>query len=181
MLPGLQRRRRCRADFHEIAEDLIILDFQALDACLRGIVRLQLGKDDFRARLKLAKLVERRIVAARDETAVATEKRKRVGKRAFERLREGWPRPPRPPRKAKARSRHRRVARAAPELPPEARSNPSQRQGHPGSRPDRADLRVSVSAATAPGSYPGPPSGCGARAREAPSPRSGRRPHRAAH
>ena len=60
---ALQHRRRSGADLHEIAEHLVVLDFQRLDAGPRRVIGLQLGEHHLGARRQLPQFVELGVVA----------------------------------------------------------------------------------------------------------------------
>ena len=85
---GLQRRRGAGAHLDEIAENLIVLDFQRLDAGLRRVGRLQLRQHHLGIGRELPQLVERGVVARRDETAIAREIGEAVAKRRAQPFRE---------------------------------------------------------------------------------------------
>ena len=78
---GLQRGGGAGAHLDEIAEHLIVLDFQRLDAGLRRVGRLQLREHHLGIGRELAQFVERRVVAASDEAAIAREIGKVIAKR----------------------------------------------------------------------------------------------------
>ena len=70
---GLERGGGAGAHLDEIAEHLIVLDFQRLDAGPRRVGRLQLGEHDLGIGGELAQLVKVGVVARRDEAAIARE------------------------------------------------------------------------------------------------------------
>ena len=89
----VQRRRHqfvavLRGDLDEIAEHVVVADFQALDAGVVGVARLHRGDDEARGVAQIAALVERRLIALADKTAVALDQRQLLGQRAFEFARE---------------------------------------------------------------------------------------------
>ena len=93
---GLERGGGAGAHLDEIAEHLIVLDFERLDAGPRRVGRLQLGEHDLGIGGKLAQFVEVGVVAGGDEAAVAGEigeafaerRAKPIGERRVARRRE---------------------------------------------------------------------------------------------
>ena len=84
---GVERRGEkflavLRGDVDEIAEHIVVPDLQRLHAGRFGVAHLQRGDDAARFVAQRARFVERRLVAAADETAVAAERRQFVGQRA---------------------------------------------------------------------------------------------------
>ncbi len=80
-----------RGHFDEIAEHAIVLDLERLDVGLGDEPRLQCGDDSARLRRQRALGIERSIVAAFDEAAIAREQRRIVidGAVEFRRKRRG--------------------------------------------------------------------------------------------
>ena len=73
-----------RGDVDEIAEHVVVPDFQRADAGRLGVTHLQRGDDAARFVAQRARLVERGFVAGADEAAVAAERRQFVGQRALQ-------------------------------------------------------------------------------------------------
>ena len=89
----IQRRRHqsvamLGGDFDEIAEHIVVPDFQALDAGLVGIARLHRGDDEARGVAEIAGLVEGGLIAFANKTAVAFYQWQLVGQRALELARQ---------------------------------------------------------------------------------------------
>ena len=85
----VQRRRHqlvavLRGDLDEIAEHIVVADFQALDAGVLGIARLHRSDDEARGVAQVAGLVERRLIAFAHKTAIAFDQRQLLGQRALE-------------------------------------------------------------------------------------------------
>ena len=71
-----------RRDVDEIAEHIVVPDFQRADAGGLGIAHLQRGDDAARFVAQRTRFVERRFVAGAHKAAVAAERRQFVGQRA---------------------------------------------------------------------------------------------------
>ena len=71
-----------RGDVDEIAEHVVVPDFERPHAGRLGVAHLQRGDDAARLIAQRARLVERRLVSGADETAVAAERRQFVGQRS---------------------------------------------------------------------------------------------------
>ena len=85
----VQRRRHqfvamLRRDLDEIAQHVVVADFQAFDAGVVGIARLHRGDDEARGVAQVAGLVQRGFIAFAHETAVAFDQRQLLGQRALE-------------------------------------------------------------------------------------------------
>ena len=133
-----------RGDLDEIAEHVVVADLQALDAGIVGVARLHRGDDEARGVAQIAALVERRLIAFADETAVALDQRQLLGERAFEFAREIA-------RRAAQRLHHRgdllrRIARAAPSRASawSAAKMPSRRPARSRGPPRPTDNRASA-------------------------------------
>ena len=86
---GVERRRHqpvavLRGHLHEIAEHVVVADFQALDAGLFGVARLHRGDHQPRGIAQIAGLVECGFIAFADEAAIALDQRQLLGQRALE-------------------------------------------------------------------------------------------------
>ena len=73
-----------RRHLDEIAEHIVVADFQALDAGVVGIARLHRGDHEPRGVAQIAGLVERAVIAFADKAAVALDQRQLFGQRALE-------------------------------------------------------------------------------------------------
>ena len=85
----IQRRRHqfvavLRGDLDEIAEHVVVADLERLDAGILGVARLHCGDDQAGGVAKAAGLVQRRLIAFSDKTAIAFDQRQLVGERTFE-------------------------------------------------------------------------------------------------
>ncbi len=86
---GIERRRHqfiavLRRDVDEIAEHIVMPDFQRPDAGGLGVAHLQRGDDAARFVAQCPRFVERRLVAGADKTAVAAERRQLLGQRPLQ-------------------------------------------------------------------------------------------------
>ena len=75
---GIERRRHqlvavLGCDFHEIAEHIVVPDFQRLDLGLLGIAGLERGNDAARFIAQRARLVERGVIVRADEAPIALD------------------------------------------------------------------------------------------------------------
>ena len=64
-----------RGDLDEIAEHVVVADFQALDAGVVGVACLHGGDDEARGIAQIAALVECRLITLADKTAIALDQR----------------------------------------------------------------------------------------------------------
>ena len=94
----VQRRRHqlvavLRGDLDEIAEHVVVADFEALDGGRLGVARLHRGDDEARGVAQIAGLVERGLIAFAHKAAVALDQRQLFGQRALEFARQFARRP----------------------------------------------------------------------------------------
>ena len=68
-------------DLDEIAQHIVVPDFQRLDLGVLGVARLQRGNDAARFVAQRPRLVERLVIMRGDEAAVAAQQRQLVGER----------------------------------------------------------------------------------------------------